>query len=153
MEQPLRCCRKDENGRLTTLTRSVPLIRSELLKALEREYPDLSAGQVEQGLDAFFDAIAGSLALGNRVELRGFGTFSARQRKSRTGRNPTTGAKVDVSEKQVPHFKPAQGMNERINLSDEQIPRGDGLAPDQIGCHSGRVSAFVHWQRRGIREP
>jgi integration host factor subunit beta len=99
--------------------RSVPLIRSELVKALGREHPDLPADQVEPALDVFFDAIAENLAAGGRVELRGFGAFSTRQRDGRTGRNPKTGVTVDVPEKRVPYFKPGKGMKERLALSDD----------------------------------
>jgi hypothetical protein len=58
-------------------------------------------------------------AAGGRVELRGFGAFSTRQRDGRTGRNPKTGVTVDVPEKRVPYFKPGKGMKERLNLSDD----------------------------------
>ncbi|HJP68834.1 MAG TPA: HU family DNA-binding protein, partial [Sphingomicrobium sp.] len=55
---------------------------------------------------------------GGRVELRGFGAFSTRQRDARVGRNPRTGASVDVSAKRVPYFKPGKEMRERLNLKE-----------------------------------
>ncbi|VVT02673.1 integration host factor subunit beta [Erythrobacter sp. EC-HK427] len=91
------------------------MIRSELLQALAADNPELRAEEVEQVVDIFFDEIAARLAEGGRVELRGFGTFSTRQRESRTGRNPRTGDSVEVPAKRVPYFKPGKEMRERLN--------------------------------------
>ena len=91
------------------------MIRSELLQALARENPDLRAEEVEQVLDIFFDEIARRLAEGGRVELRGFGAFSTRERGARKGRNPRTGEAVDVPEKKVPYFKPGKEMRRMVN--------------------------------------
>jgi len=63
----------------------------------------------------FFEEITSRLAEGGRVELRGFGTFSTRQREARTGRNPRTGEAVSVPAKKVPYFKPGKEMRERLN--------------------------------------
>lgn len=91
------------------------MIRSELLQALAAENPDLRSDEVEQVVDIFFDVISARLAEGGRVELRGFGTFSTRQRDPRTGRNPRTGDTVEVSGKRVPYFKPGKEMREGLN--------------------------------------
>jgi integration host factor subunit beta len=91
------------------------MIRSELLQALAKENPDLRAEEVEQVLDTFFDEIAKRLAEGGRVELRGFGAFSTRERAARKGRNPRTGEAVDVPEKKVPYFKPGKEMRRVVN--------------------------------------
>ncbi len=91
------------------------MIRSELLQALAKDNPDLRADEVEQVVDIFFDEIAKRLAEGGRVELRGFGAFSTRERKARTGRNPRTGETVEVPAKRVPYFKPGKEMRERLN--------------------------------------
>jgi integration host factor subunit beta len=91
------------------------MIRSELLQSLAADNPDLRMEEVEQVVDIFFDEITTRLAEGGRVELRGFGTFSTRQRDARTGRNPRTGAAVDVAAKRVPYFKPGKEMRERLN--------------------------------------
>ncbi len=64
-----------------------------------------------------FNSITEQLAKGGRVELRGFGAFSTRQRDARTGRNPRTGEAVDVDAKRVPYFKPGKEMRERLNLN------------------------------------
>jgi len=93
------------------------MIRSELLQALAKDNPDLRADEIEQVIDIFFDDIAKRLAEGGRIELRGFGAFSTRERNARTGRNPRTGETVDVPAKRVPYFKPGKEMRERLNPS------------------------------------
>jgi integration host factor subunit beta len=92
------------------------MIRSELLQALAKDNPELRAEDVERAVDTFFDEVAESLAQGGRVELRGFGAFSTRQREARKGRNPRTGDAVDVPEKRVPYFKPGKEMRARLNV-------------------------------------
>ncbi len=91
------------------------MIRSELLQALAADNPDLRPEEVEQVVELFFEEITSRLAEGGRVELRGFGTFSTRQREARTGRNPRTGEAVSVPAKKVPYFKPGKEMRERLN--------------------------------------
>ncbi len=91
------------------------MIRSELLQALAKENPGLHADEVERVVDVFFDEIAERLAKGGRVELRGFGAFSTRERDARTGRNPRTGESVTVPDKRVPYFKPGKEMRVRLN--------------------------------------
>ena len=91
------------------------MIRSELLQALAADNADLRPEEIEQVVSIFFDEIAKRLAEGGRVELRGFGAFSTRDREARTGRNPRTGEAVDVPAKRVPYFKPGKEMRERLN--------------------------------------
>ena len=91
------------------------MIRSELLQALHNDNPELRAEEVEQVVDIFFDEIAQRLSEGGRVELRGFGAFSTRDREARQGRNPRTGASVDVPAKRVPYFKAGKEMRRRLN--------------------------------------
>ena len=91
------------------------MIRSELLQALARENPGLRAEEIEKVVSAFFDEIAQRLARGGRVELRGFGAFSTREREGRRGRNPRTGETVEVPGKRVPYFKPGKEMRARLN--------------------------------------
>ena len=92
-----------------------PMIRSELLQALAKENNGLRADEIERVADVFFDEIAQRLADDGRVELRGFGAFSTRERDSRRGRNPRTGEAVDVPAKRVPYFKPGKEMRARLN--------------------------------------
>jgi integration host factor subunit beta len=91
------------------------MIRSELLQELHQDNPELRAEEVEQVLEIFFDEIAQRLAEGGRVELRGFGAFSTRERDARKGRNPRTGEDVDVPAKRVPYFKAGKEIRRRLN--------------------------------------
>jgi integration host factor subunit beta len=91
------------------------MIRSELLQELHKDNPDLRADEIEQVVDIFFDEIAQRLAEGGRVELRGFGAFSTREREARNGRNPRTGHAVSVPSKRVPYFKAGKEIRERLN--------------------------------------
>ena len=91
------------------------MIRSELLNSLAQDNPDLRAEEVEQVVDIFFEEIAQRLSEGGRVELRGFGAFSTRERAARTGRNPRTGESVDVPAKRVPYFRPGKEMRRVLN--------------------------------------
>lgn len=91
------------------------MIRSELLQALHDDNPELRTEEVEQVVDIFFDEIAQRLAEGGRVELRGFGAFSTRERAARQGRNPRTGASVSVPAKRVPYFKAGKEIRRKLN--------------------------------------
>ncbi|MBA3896442.1 MAG: integration host factor subunit beta [Sphingomonadaceae bacterium] len=92
------------------------MIRSELIEKIAGENPGLSAREVDRIVTIFFDEICEQLASGGRVELRGFGTFSTRARDGRTGRNPRTGAAVEIDAKRVPYFKPGKEMRARLNV-------------------------------------
>lgn len=92
------------------------LIRSELVQKLCDDHPDLTVKEIERVVSAFFDSIIDQLRKGGRVELRGFGAFSTREREARTGRNPRTGDSVAVAAKRVPYFKPGKEMRERLNV-------------------------------------
>ena len=94
------------------------MIRSELVNKLCHDFPDLSQREIELVVTGIFSEITAQLAKGGRVELRGFGAFSTRQRDARTGRNPRTGEQVEVDAKKVPYFKPGKEMRERLNLSE-----------------------------------
>ncbi len=91
------------------------MIRSELILKLHEQNPHLYFRDMESVVAAVLDEVTGALAERNRVELRGFGAFSVRERKARVGRNPRTGADVDVSDKVAPYFKPGKEMRARLN--------------------------------------
>lgn len=93
------------------------MTKSELILRLAELNPNLYHRDVERIVYCFFDTITEALAEGKRVELRGFGAFSVRQRDARLGRNPRTGEAVDVDEKKVPFFKMGKSMLERLNQS------------------------------------
>ena len=94
------------------------MIRSELVQKVCGDFPDLTQREGEGVVVALLYSITEQLAEGGRVELRGFGAFSTRRRDARVGRNPRTGASVDVDAKRVPYFKPGKEMRERLNLSE-----------------------------------
>jgi integration host factor subunit beta len=91
------------------------MIRSELVQRLAETYPNLLNRDVERIVSTVLDEITNALADGKRVELRGFGAFSTRARRARTGRNPRTGDSVDVDAKRVPYFKPGKELRDKLN--------------------------------------
>jgi integration host factor subunit beta len=91
------------------------MTKSELIAQLAAENPHLRQPDIELIVATIFDEITAALARGDRVELRGFGAFSAKRRDARTGRNPRTGAAVPVAGKAVPYFKPGKELRERVN--------------------------------------
>ncbi len=91
------------------------MTRSELMAELADANPHLRAGDVERIVATVFDEITEALARGQRVELRGFGAFTVKQRDARTGRNPRTGQTVSVDSKSVPFFKAGKELRERVN--------------------------------------
>lgn len=91
------------------------MLRSELVNRLADEHPHLPLKRVEQAVDVIFEEISSALVRGDRVELRGFGAFSVRQRDARVGRNPRTGETVHVPAKRVPFFKAGKELRMRIN--------------------------------------
>jgi integration host factor subunit beta len=93
------------------------MIRSELVTKVAEKNPHLTLRDVEGIVGVVFDQITAALSEGRRVELRGFGAFSTRDRDARKGRNPRTGSAVDVDAKRVPYFKPGKELRERLNKS------------------------------------
>ncbi len=91
------------------------MIKSELIQKLAEENPHLFQRDIENIVDAILDQVGDALARGDRVELRGFGAFSVKNRPARVGRNPRTGEKVAVEEKFVPQFKAGKEIRERLN--------------------------------------
>jgi integration host factor subunit beta len=91
------------------------MTKSELILRLAELNPHLYQRDVERIVSTVFDEVAAALARGHRVELRGFGAFSVKQRGARTGRNPRTGTSVEVSEKHIPFFKTGKELREKLN--------------------------------------
>jgi integration host factor subunit beta len=91
------------------------LTRSDLIAELAASHPHLRVADVELIVATIFDQISGALARGERVELRGFGAFTVKQRSARLGRNPRTGEEVQVDEKAVPFFKTGKELRDRLN--------------------------------------
>ncbi len=80
---------------------------------------DLTKKEAESIVNSVFDSIVRSLQSGEKIELRGFGSFRIRSRKPRIGRNPKTGDKVEVPSKQIPYFKPGKELKDLINTPSE----------------------------------
>ena len=91
------------------------MIKSELINKIAAVNPHLYHKDVERIVNVVFDEIVEALARGERVELRGFGAFTVKHRAPRIGRNPRTGATVEVDEKFVPFFKTGKELRERLN--------------------------------------
>jgi integration host factor subunit beta len=89
---------------------------------MQSEFRHLRASEVEGGVDALLDAVSQALVEGRRIELRGFGAFSVREREPRVGRNPRTGETVTVAAKRVPFFKPGKELRQKVNAEVEKPP-------------------------------
>ncbi len=94
------------------------MIRSQLVARLAAER-QLSREDADRVVSTVLDEVAGALAAGRRVELRGFGAFSVRARPARLGRNPRTGEAVEVPGKAAPFFKGGKELRDRLNAGDE----------------------------------
>jgi integration host factor subunit beta len=95
------------------------MTKSELIERLSRRQNQLAYKDVELAVKAILEQMSQSLATGQRIEIRGFGSFSLHFRPPRLGRNPKTGASVDLTGKHVPHFKPGKELRERVDKSRE----------------------------------
>ena len=91
------------------------MTRSELIATIAQQNPHLYHRDVERIVTTIFEEISAALSRGDRVELRGFGAFSVKQRGARVGRNPRTGESVSVDAKSVPFFKTGKQLRERLN--------------------------------------
>ncbi len=91
------------------------MTKSELIARLAGRYPQLVAKDAEFAVKTILDAMTSSLVKGQRIEIRGFGSFGLNYRPPRTGRNPKSGDKVQVPEKFVPHFKAGKELRERVD--------------------------------------
>jgi len=78
---------------------------------------DLTRRDGEIIVDVLFDSVIGALKSGDKIEIRGFGSFRTRQRQPRVGRNPKTGARVEVPAKKIPYFKPSKELKDVVNSS------------------------------------
>lgn len=93
------------------------MTKSELIEVLTDKLSHLSAKDVEIAIKEILEMMAQTLSKGERIEIRGFGSFSLHYRAPRVGRNPKTGESVELAGKYVPHFKPGKELRERVNLT------------------------------------
>ena len=92
------------------------MTKSELIAQLAERFPQLVAKDADYAVKMILDAMTDARARGDRIEIRGFGSFALNYRPPRTGRNPKSGEKVHVPEKYVPHFKAGKELRERVDL-------------------------------------
>lgn len=93
------------------------MTKSELIERLSMKYSELRAQDVEEAVKLMIECICQSLEKGDRVEIRGFGSFSLHYREARTGRNPKTGDSVKVPAKSIPYFRAGKELRERVDAS------------------------------------
>lgn len=98
------------------------MTRSDLIRSLSFRFPALKAADAEICVHAILGALHDTLAAGNRVEIRGFGSFDLNFRGPRTGRNPATGEKVEIPGKYIPHFKSGLALRGRVNGATPSAP-------------------------------
>ncbi|MBE9396525.1 integration host factor subunit beta [Pontibacterium sp. N1Y112] len=96
------------------------MTKSELIERLVDRHDQLSVKDVELAVKAMLDQMTEALSHGDRIEIRGFGSFSLHYRAPRVGRNPKTGESVELEAKHVPHFKPGKELREQVNSSLEE---------------------------------
>lgn len=98
---------------------------------------DLTRSDAETIVETIFDSVIGALRTGDKIEIRGFGSFRTRQRKPRIGRNPKTGARVEVPAKRVPFFKPSKDLRDLVNHTGEPA----AAVPHRATPHAEHPSA------------
>lgn len=90
------------------------MTKSELIESIASQHPNMTKKNIEFIINSVFKSIKDSLQKGDKVEIRGFGSFKIREKSSKVGRNPKTGSKVDVPDKKVPYFKPGKEIKESL---------------------------------------
>jgi integration host factor subunit beta len=95
------------------------MTKADLIDEVSRQLTELTRKESEVIVETIFESVVRSLRAGDKIEIRGFGSFRTRQRKSRVGRNPKTGDRVDVPAKKIPYFKPSKELKDMVNSSSE----------------------------------
>ncbi|RMG14963.1 MAG: integration host factor subunit beta [Deltaproteobacteria bacterium] len=111
------------------------MTKSQLIEAIARKAPHLSKKDVEAVVNLVFDSIRRAMRRGERVEIRGFGSFTVRERSARVGRNPKTGERVMVPSRRAPFFTVGKDLRERVNRGAPARMEGAAVAsPDGYGA-------------------
>ena len=97
------------------------MTRSDLVEELAARFSQLTHRDAELAVKKLLDAMGDTLVSGNRIEIRGFGSFSINRRPPRMGRNPRSGESVAIPEKRVPHFKPGKALREAVDARTEEL--------------------------------
>ncbi len=108
------------------------MTRSDLVEELAARFSQLTHRDAEFAVKAILDAMNDALVQGNRIEIRGFGSFSINHRPPRMGRNPRNGESVAIPEKRVTHFKPGKALREAVDHRTAQIEQSKTSQPDSI---------------------
>jgi integration host factor subunit beta len=98
------------------------VIKSELIEKIASKIMHLPEHQISEAINTILDTMTRTLIEGNRIEIRGFGSFSVHHRNPRNAHNPKTGEKVVTKPKFIPHFKPGKELRERVNASRQNHP-------------------------------
>lgn len=101
------------------------MTKSDLIDKIAEKNRNISKKDVETIVNTVFDSMRSSLIGGERIEIRGFGSFTVKERHAREGRNPKTGTLVHISEKKVPYFKVGKELRERVNMIQAVIDDSD----------------------------
>jgi integration host factor subunit beta len=107
------------------MTKQPTLTKADLIEEVLR-ITELPRKESETIVETIFDSIIGSLQKGQKIEIRGFGSFRTRERRGRVGRNPKTGAKVEVPAKKIPFFKPSKELKDFVNSAAAQAAPAGG---------------------------
>jgi len=102
------------------MTKQPTLTKADLIEEVLR-ITELPRKESETIVETIFDSIIDSLQKGQKIEIRGFGSFRTRERRGRVGRNPKTGAKVEVPAKKIPFFKPSKELKDFVNGAEAQV--------------------------------
>jgi integration host factor subunit beta len=109
------------------MTKQATLTKADLIEDVLR-VTELPRKESETVVETIFESIIDSLQKGEKIEIRGFGSFRTRQRRGRVGRNPKTGAKVEVPAKKIPFFKPSKELKDFVNNAAEPTADGEGAS-------------------------
>lgn len=101
------------------------MTKSELIESLAKQQPHLALKDVELAVKCIIEKMNQALSSGERIEIRGFGSFSLHKRPQRMGRNPKTGESVALAEKHVPHFKPGKELRDRVDTAKHDFEIAD----------------------------
>ena len=107
------------------MSKQPTLTKADLIEEVLR-IAELPRKESETIVETIFDSIIGSLQKGQKIEIRGFGSFRTRERRGRVGRNPKTGAKVEVPAKKIPFFKPSKELKDFVNSAEAQAAPAGG---------------------------
>ena len=119
------------------------MTKSELIERIVTHQGQLSSKDVELAIKTMLEQMAQALATGDRIEIRGFGSFSLHYRAPRVGRNPKTGQSVSLDGKFVPHFKPGKELRDRVN-EDEEEGGDDDIEIDSDGDDDFEIDSDGH---------